>query len=359
MSENKPKPWLSSADCAERTGLSAKALRVYERYGLITPKRAPNGWRGYDLADLERLNAISVLKAIGLTLKQIRALLLDGNPPLKQVLEIQIEACAKRKLDAERTEIVARTALRRLEERQELTIEELCSLVRGAAMNSVPSQVQRLLDKHMTADEQADWRQRSTGTSQGLDDMKAYARAQQEEIFAPLKGLIDTGVQPTSPEVEALINRNNQLMTRYAVRERLVKAYESNPGNFGNALNVGRDLMRVTKEDPTKFDDLMPNVDVVAFFFRAVALSPLERRIEALVNQLQQLNQSETVTRSDVQMIAEEFCKICKEHQLGNPLIYAKWVPTRRAGLQENANAKSADAWACLVRALEQMCLPN
>src|SRR4051812_6869923 len=99
MSANKPNTWLSSADCAERTGLSAKALRVYERYGLIVPKRLLNGWRSYDVADLERLNAISVLKAIGLTLKQIKTLLIESNPPLKQVLEIQIDACAKRKLD--------------------------------------------------------------------------------------------------------------------------------------------------------------------------------------------------------------------------------------------------------------------
>jgi hypothetical protein len=31
--------WLTAAECALRTGLTVRALRVYENYGLITPGR--------------------------------------------------------------------------------------------------------------------------------------------------------------------------------------------------------------------------------------------------------------------------------------------------------------------------------
>jgi DNA-binding transcriptional MerR regulator len=359
MNDNKPNALLSSAECADRTGLSTKALRVYERYGLIAPKRASNGWRDYDAADLERLNAISLLKAMGLTLKQIRTVLTDGSLPLKQVLAIQIEACKKRRLDAERSEMIAMSALQRLEERQELTIEELCSLVRGTCANSIPLQVQQLLDKHMSADEQAEWRQGLTRTRQGLDDMKAYADAQRENIFVPLKALIDAGVQPTAPEVQALIEQNDQLMTQFAVRERLVKAYDLNPANFGNALNVGRDLMRASKADPAKYGDQLPNTDIVSFFYRAATMSTPGTRIERLLTTLQQVRRSDNTQTREVLALVEEFCEICEQHHLGSPLVYAKWMLTQRAGLNEIADKESTDAWTFLVGAIEQRSSPS
>ena len=35
--------WLTAAECAARTGLTVRALRVYENYGLITPGRSAAG----------------------------------------------------------------------------------------------------------------------------------------------------------------------------------------------------------------------------------------------------------------------------------------------------------------------------
>jgi hypothetical protein len=36
---NKQDEYLTAAECAARTGLTVRALRVYERYGLIAPPR--------------------------------------------------------------------------------------------------------------------------------------------------------------------------------------------------------------------------------------------------------------------------------------------------------------------------------
>lgn len=63
---------LGAAECARRMGITVRALRVYERYGLIAPKRSARGWRIYDSSDLNRLNAILALKRLGMTLTQIR-----------------------------------------------------------------------------------------------------------------------------------------------------------------------------------------------------------------------------------------------------------------------------------------------
>lgn len=85
MADN-PCKWLTAADCAARTGLTVRALRVYEREGLLKPSRTANGWRRYGPDDLMRLNTISVLKALGLTLAQIRKLLRETAPSLLSVL---------------------------------------------------------------------------------------------------------------------------------------------------------------------------------------------------------------------------------------------------------------------------------
>ena len=50
-----PSEFLSAADCASRTGLTARALRVYEEFGLIAPRRSAGGWRQYGPHDLMKL----------------------------------------------------------------------------------------------------------------------------------------------------------------------------------------------------------------------------------------------------------------------------------------------------------------
>ena len=62
---------LTAAECTARTGLSARALRLYEEHGLITPGRTAGGWRLYGPEELVRLNALTLLKLAGLSLDQI------------------------------------------------------------------------------------------------------------------------------------------------------------------------------------------------------------------------------------------------------------------------------------------------
>jgi DNA-binding transcriptional MerR regulator len=67
--------WLAAAECAARTGLTVRALRLYERHGLIAPRRTLKNWRLYGIKDIERLNEIIILKGFGLSLTQIAKLL--------------------------------------------------------------------------------------------------------------------------------------------------------------------------------------------------------------------------------------------------------------------------------------------
>lgn len=71
---------LSASECARRMGLSVRALRLYERCGLISPRRTGKQWRLYGANDIARLNEVLALKTLGLSLSSI-AELLQGKPP--------------------------------------------------------------------------------------------------------------------------------------------------------------------------------------------------------------------------------------------------------------------------------------
>jgi MerR family transcriptional regulator, thiopeptide resistance regulator len=64
---------------AQLTGVTVKALRHYERRGLLTPSRTDAGYRRYSLIDLRRLEEILALKSLGLPLSQIARVLPGGD----------------------------------------------------------------------------------------------------------------------------------------------------------------------------------------------------------------------------------------------------------------------------------------
>ena len=63
-------------DVALRAGLTPKAVRYYERVGLVpAPARSDAGYRRYDEADARRLEFIAIAKGAGLSLEQIAEVL--------------------------------------------------------------------------------------------------------------------------------------------------------------------------------------------------------------------------------------------------------------------------------------------
>jgi MerR family transcriptional regulator/heat shock protein HspR len=60
---------------AELSGIPVQSLRLYERYGLLTPARSDGGTRRYSAGDLARLQRISALVDAGINLAGIARVL--------------------------------------------------------------------------------------------------------------------------------------------------------------------------------------------------------------------------------------------------------------------------------------------
>ncbi|MGI2217674.1 MerR family transcriptional regulator [Shewanella baltica] len=64
---------------AKQTGLSIKAIRLYEAWGLIEPPARQGRYRIYSPADIRLLLLIKEAKALGIKLTQLRDLLAQGD----------------------------------------------------------------------------------------------------------------------------------------------------------------------------------------------------------------------------------------------------------------------------------------
>lgn len=70
-----PAQFMNPSEAAKRLGVSAKALRLYEQRGLLTPFRTAAGWRAYGPDEMARAEEIATLRALGLSLGQVARVL--------------------------------------------------------------------------------------------------------------------------------------------------------------------------------------------------------------------------------------------------------------------------------------------
>ena len=96
---------LRIGELAARTGMTVKAIRYYERIGLLPrPRRAANGYRVYDAEAVARAQFIQRAKHLGLSLAEVRDLIevaeRGGCGPLRvsvaQLLAAKLADCHRR-----------------------------------------------------------------------------------------------------------------------------------------------------------------------------------------------------------------------------------------------------------------------
>jgi DNA-binding transcriptional MerR regulator len=127
---NQQPRFFSPAETARRLKVSTKALRIYERLGLVHPVRTSTGWRTYGPDQMVRLHQVLALRSLGVPLKRIGELLGVRLADLQAVLLLQEAAFRSRmKADARRLELLV-AVRRRLTGGETLSVDDLIHLTR-------------------------------------------------------------------------------------------------------------------------------------------------------------------------------------------------------------------------------------
>ncbi|WP_298959266.1 MerR family transcriptional regulator [uncultured Roseibium sp.] len=126
---------LTAAECAARTGISVRTLRVYEANGLLSPVRSQKNWRLYSSGDIARLNEILSLKQLGLSLSAIAEILEGRMTDVGRLLDIQKTILTARQEQAERgLRLVAQLQSKNLAG-EGLSMGDLLDLAKETKMN--------------------------------------------------------------------------------------------------------------------------------------------------------------------------------------------------------------------------------
>lgn len=82
---------MTSMEMERRSGVPRANIRYYEAEGLLTPQRAKNGYREYSEADLAALEKIKLLRRLGVSMEELKALC-GGRTELDTVLDHRLAA---------------------------------------------------------------------------------------------------------------------------------------------------------------------------------------------------------------------------------------------------------------------------
>ncbi len=89
------------------TGMTRANIRFYEDQGLISPARKPNGYREYEQTHVDVLLRVKLLRALGMSVEKIRALV-AGETELLPVLDEQIRLLSQQQRALENSQRVCR-----------------------------------------------------------------------------------------------------------------------------------------------------------------------------------------------------------------------------------------------------------
>jgi len=204
-------PHLSPQEVARRFGVSTKALRLYERHGLLTPLRSQAGWRTYGPIQLGRLHQVLTLKRLGLSLARIGQLL-AGRDELDAVLALQEQALVRQSRSVTQALALLRTARAKLAAGQALSIDDLANLNTETVMPTLTDEeryklMKPISDKYFTAEDAEKLRQRKY-------DQPAIT-AQWNEVFESAKALVAADADPAAPAAQDLARRWNALIVQF------------------------------------------------------------------------------------------------------------------------------------------------
>ena len=257
-------------------------------------------------------------------------------PPLARILEMQMQDWRARQGAAEHALGLIQRALRQLQSRAQLSIDELCELLRSSDVNNLQALTRDMINQHITPQQEREWMtywahrsKKEVSQSQvNMDEARTTATA--------FRGCMERGIDPGAAEVQQLVERSRDVWRKNGTRERHLEQLEWNPEVTMAWFVMGRKLFArsVFPDDPAaagKLDD---------YVRAARKASPSVRALEPVVEEAARLSVRKAPLKSAAALeLAKEFARVTKAHELGPAEVMVRWVlafgelePPGRAG---------------------------
>lgn len=226
-------------ELARRTGISVRTLHFYDEIGLVRPaERTESGHRVYGPAEVERLQKVTSLRGLGLSLDEIRAIL-DGGPSLLEVIDLQAarlrQQIAQARAVVDRLDGIARV----LRAHGRVDSDELLQVMEAIHM----------AEKYYS-DEQLEWlRQRREEVG---EERIHEVEAEWPRLMAEVRGKMEAGVDPSDPSVQALMVRWRELVAEFTGGnpgiERSLQSFYDNEDTVPTGEAIDRELFAYVGE---------------------------------------------------------------------------------------------------------------
>jgi DNA-binding transcriptional MerR regulator len=229
-------------------GVTVRALRVYERHGLLRPGRTQAGWRVYGPEEVTRLHQVLALKRLGLPLARIADLIAGRDVDLDKVLALQEADLVQRKVRVDRALQLVRRARGKLARGETLPTDDLVELTKETAMAEFKSspEFEALANKHVDAE-----RVRQLHARPWTEEDQRRASEEWAALIAEAERLAAEG-DPSSPEAFDLARRWKMQVEQFTMgdpqlTEQVGKLY-SEAASQGMQMPFSQEVWRFVSE---------------------------------------------------------------------------------------------------------------
>jgi response regulator of citrate/malate metabolism len=184
------------------------------------------------------------------------------------------------------------------------------------------------------------------------DEIKAMQEygAAMRALFRSLQDLREKRIEPAAPEAQALITEWNTLAVRYGLRQFMTTLLEWNPAVAQKWLQVGERALSLSMAS----QEAAPDDGLWAYFGAAQQASPWHQALGQNADEAAKLVDSKVDPSSAPALaLADRLARICSDHSLGDPAVYARWTGAMQFRSSADENVRKKSAWGYLASAFQ------
>jgi MerR family transcriptional regulator, thiopeptide resistance regulator len=228
---------LKIGEVVARTGLTERAIRHYERLGLIAPDRSAAGQRLFGAEALRALASVRILKRAGFSLAEIETLL-AAKVDAKTLVKAQIESLKAQAKTVQSSLTLLQGIAREIERGGVADIDVLCRLVEAGESCDHDDSWRPIFDKYFSPARQRAWVKMQERLRARVDP--AAHEKEWWAIAADIKAALP--LDPASRQAQTLLERWNELLKPFnsvatAKQKREARSFWLNVGDWGQNVN--------------------------------------------------------------------------------------------------------------------------